>query len=114
MTEAINMDDMSTAKRPIINTLQDKIEKALRLLADRQVQRVTTQQQRVIPDTQNIVIPRLTNDPPIMQSWNPTAKRALKNTPRIHQQTTRNNNQGQLPLITIRTYEIIDNEAYCP
>ena len=111
MMEAINMDDMSTTKRSIIKTLQEEIEKSLRFPADRQVQRVTTQQQRVISDTQNIVISRLTNDPQIMQSWNPMAKGTLKSTPRIHQRTTRNNNPGQLPLITKRQNDII-NEAH--
>jgi hypothetical protein len=79
------MDDMSTTKLFLIKTLQVKIGQALQLPAGWQVQRVNTEQQRVIPDTQNLTILRITNKPTIMQVWNPTAKRALKSTPRIHQ-----------------------------
>ena len=93
-----------------IKTLQDKIGQALQLPAAQQVQRVSTEQQRVIPNTQNIDIPRLTIDSPIMQSWNPTSKRAIKSTPRIHWRTTRNNNPGQAALITKPQNNII-NEA---
>ncbi len=34
-----------------------------------------------------------------MQAQNPTAKRVLKITPRIHWQSTRNNTPGSAPLI---------------
>ncbi len=52
-------------------------------------QRVREEEQRVINDTPILTIPRITNAPPIMQARNRTAKRALKNTPRIHWRKTR-------------------------
>jgi hypothetical protein len=36
-----------------------------------------------------------------MQSCNPTAKRKLKNTPHLHQQITRNNTPGIIPVPTL-------------
>jgi hypothetical protein len=42
------------------------------------------QQQRVIDKTPILTIPRITNAPPIMQSQNPMAKQALKDTPHLH------------------------------
>jgi hypothetical protein len=59
-------------------------------------------QQRVIDDTPIITIPRITDAQPIMQSRNPTAKRNLKQTPRIHRRQTRNNTPGAVPPITKR------------
>ncbi len=60
------------------------------------------QQQRVI-DSMPIItvptVPRITNAPPIFQSRNPTAKRTLKDTPRVHSQVTRNNTPGGIPKI---------------
>jgi hypothetical protein len=49
-------------------------------------------EQWVIDDTPIIHIPCLTNAPCIMESYNPTAKRALKQTLCLHQQVTWNNN----------------------
>ena len=46
-----------------------------------------------------ITIPRITNADPILQSRNPTAKRMLRNTPRIHSRATRNNTPGGVPKI---------------
>ncbi len=68
------------------------------------------QEQRVIDDTPILTIPCITNAPAIMQSRNPTAKRALKTTPRIHRRETRNNTPGPLPLIT-RGRRDRDNKA---
>jgi hypothetical protein len=48
----------------------------------------------VINDTPIITIPRLMDPPAIMESQNPTAKQALKNTPRLHRRVTRNNTPG--------------------
>jgi hypothetical protein len=56
-------------------------------------QRVREEEQRVIGDTPILTIPRITNAPPIMQAHNPTAKRALKSTPRIHWRQTRGGGQ---------------------
>jgi hypothetical protein len=52
-------------------------------------QRVTTtvqseDEQRVMDDYPIITVPRITDAPPIMQSRNPTAKRSLMQTPRMH------------------------------
>ncbi len=68
------------------------------------------QEQRVIDDTPILTIPRITNVPAIIQSRNPTAKQALKTTPRIHRCDTRNNTPGALPLITKKRCDR-DNEA---
>jgi hypothetical protein len=51
----------------------------------------------VIDDYPIRTIPRITDAPPIMQSCNPTAKRALQNTPQLHWRVTRNNTPGILP-----------------
>jgi hypothetical protein len=50
----------------------------------------------VIDDYPIHTIPRITDAPPIMQSCNPTAKRALQNTPQLHRHVTRNNTPGIL------------------
>jgi hypothetical protein len=62
-------------------------------------QRVREEQQRVIDETPILTIPRITNAPPIMQVCNPTSKRALKNTPQIYRQVTKNNTPGGVPMI---------------
>jgi hypothetical protein len=62
-------------------------------------QRVREKEQRVIKDTPILTIPRITNGPPIMQARNPTAKRALKSTPRIHWRQTRANTPDGVPII---------------
>ncbi len=54
-------------------------------------------EQKVIDDTPIIMIPCLTKAKPIMKSRNPTSKRMLKITPRLHQQVTRNNTPGVTP-----------------
>jgi len=58
------------------------------------------EEQRVIDNTPIITIPRITAAEPILQSRNPTAKRILKNTPRVHGCVTRNNTPGAVPMIT--------------
>ena len=62
-------------------------------------QRVREEKQRVINDTPILTIPRITNAPPIMQARTPTAKRALKNTPHIHQCKRRANALCGVPII---------------
>ena len=57
-------------------------------------------EQRVIDNSPIISIPRITNAPPIMHARNPTAKRTLQLTPRLHRWTTRNNTPGAVPPIT--------------
>ena len=68
-------------------------------------QRVTMEQQRaaredeqrVIDESPIITIPRLTDAQPIALTRNPTAKRDLRATPRLHRRTTRNNTPGINP-----------------
>jgi hypothetical protein len=54
-------------------------------------------EQRVIDDTPIIHILRHTNAPGILESHNPTAKRALKQTPCLNPRVTRNNTPGIMP-----------------
>ena len=62
-------------------------------------QRAREEEQRVIDNTPILTITWITNAPPIMQARNPTAKRAFKNTPRIHQCQTRANTPGSVLII---------------
>jgi hypothetical protein len=62
-------------------------------------QRVRAEEQRVIDESPIITLPRITNVPPIMHAKNPTYKRALTSTPRIHTRVTQNNTLGKLPAI---------------
>jgi hypothetical protein len=52
-------------------------------------QRVREEQQRVIDNTPILTILRITNN----------GKESKKNTPQVHQQITRNNNPGEVPMI---------------
>jgi len=87
------------------------------ILPEDDVQRVpqlrvlTQDQQRVAPSAEQRVgstpeIPtlhdlrRMSNAPPIMKAPNPTTKRALKSTKRVHHRRTRNNIPGTVPPIT--------------
>jgi hypothetical protein len=56
------------------------------------------EEQRVIDNTPILTIPCITKALAIMQSCNPTVKQLLKNTPRLHQQITRNNTPGIIPV----------------
>jgi hypothetical protein len=51
-------------------------------------------EQRVIDEHPIITIPRITDAPGIIEVRNPTAKRRLRETPRLHWRTTRNNTPG--------------------
>jgi hypothetical protein len=73
-------------------------------------QRVRAEEQRVIDQSPIITVPRITNAPPIMRARNPTSKRALKSTPRIHARVTRNNTPGKLPAIN-RVHPIPNMDA---
>ncbi len=68
-----------------------------RVEADCQARERETKQ-RVIAETPILTIPRITDAPPIMLTRNPTAKRVLKTTKRLHRRTTRNNTPGIVPL----------------
>jgi hypothetical protein len=54
-------------------------------------------EQRVIDESPIITVPRLTDAQPIALTRNPTAKRDLRATPRLHRRTTRNNTPGINP-----------------
>jgi hypothetical protein len=68
-----------------------------RVEADRRA-REHEEEQRVIDEAPILTIPRITDTPLIMLTWNPTAKRVLKRTKRLHRRTTRNNTPGIVPL----------------
>jgi hypothetical protein len=77
--------------RRLIKILQNKMKQIVEppaILTEQEVmeqeQRVRIQQQRVIDKTPILTIPCITNAPPIMQSRNPMAKWALKDTPHLH------------------------------
>jgi hypothetical protein len=63
----------------------------------------------VIDDTPIITIPRITDAQPIMQSRNPTSKRKLKGTKRLHRRVTRNNTPGAVPPIK----RVADDNPHC-
>jgi hypothetical protein len=94
---------ISTPKgRRLLNLLATRIDDLLTFPPPTAQQRVCDEvqreeEQRVIDDYPICTIPRITDVPPIMQSHNPTAKRALQNTPRLHWRVTRNNTPGILP-----------------
>jgi hypothetical protein len=101
----------TTAKgRALIKKLQVKIKNILTPQASiatpqaqqrvrEDEQRVRVEEQMVIDKTSIITVPQITDAPPIMQARNPTSKRALKSTPRIHARVTQNNTPGKLPTI---------------
>ncbi len=104
---------VSTTKkgRQLIKLLESKIkdilhppESANTLQAE---QRVREEEQRVIDETPILTIPRITDAPPIMHAQNLTAKRVLKNIPRLHRRLTQNNTPGGVPLI--RRVHLIPN-----
>jgi len=110
LTEAVDKANATTAGKRLVKALQRKIEQALNpnLVQDEQrvredEQRVAIEiQQRVLDNTPILTIPRITDAPAIMQSRNPTAKRRLKENPRVHRRVTRHNTPGGLPMITRR------------
>jgi hypothetical protein len=76
-----------------------------------QIRTPTQEQQRVAPSAEQRVgtttgiteiqdLCRMSDAPPIMNAPNPTTKRALKTTKRVHWRLTRNNVPGTVPPIT--------------
>jgi hypothetical protein len=57
-------------------------------------QEAREEEQRVSDVSPIITLPRLTDAPPILLTRNPTAKRDLRATPRLHRRVTRNNIPG--------------------
>jgi hypothetical protein len=89
--------------RRALHFLQDRITALLQPLPTAKEQRVSDELvreeqqrvindspilQRVIDDSTILTMPRITNAPGIMESRNPTAKLALKDTPRLHRRVT--------------------------
>ncbi len=70
-------------------------------MQETRTQAVREEEQRVINNTPILTIPRITDVPNIMQSRNPTAKRALKKTVRPHRRVTRNSTPGIVPVPTL-------------
>jgi hypothetical protein len=86
-----DVDRASTTPRGrrALQFLKDCIDLLLQPLPTAEEQRVSDEavrmeQQRVIDDSPILTVPRLTDAPGIMESRNPTTKRALKDTPRLH------------------------------
>jgi hypothetical protein len=110
MEESTNSTAIASATqqgRQLIKLLQENIKKILNPTSALEEQwmsdnDIRMQQQRVIDNTLIItvlLVPRITNAPPILQARNPTAKRTLKDTPRLHQRVTQNNTPGGVPKI---------------
>ena len=106
MSDDATRQSLTPKGRRILNLLRDRITILLAPPPTPEEQRVRSeeqrvienaareQEQRVIDDAPIISIPRITDAPGIMNSRNPTAKRTLKTTPRVHCRTTRNNTPG--------------------
>jgi hypothetical protein len=111
LAEVVDNANRTPMGRHLIKNLQAKIIEVLQPPNVQEEQRVMREQEQwVIDNTPILTIPRITNAPAIIQSRNPTAKWALKTTPRIHRHDTRNNTPGALPLITKKRHDR-DNEV---
>jgi hypothetical protein len=95
LTDELAYETVTANKTPtgrcLIKLLQSRIKQIVEPTpepteqeAQEQEQRVRLQQQIVIDKTPILTIPHIMNAPPIMKAQNPMAKRALKNTPRLH------------------------------
>jgi hypothetical protein len=90
----------------LLRYLTQKIDDLLHPAPPCNEQRVTNEEttaqrkveQRVIDNAPIITIPRITTLPPIGTLNNPTAKRVLQVTKRLHQRVTRNNTPSIVPL----------------
>jgi hypothetical protein len=96
----------TTKGRRLLKKLEEGITKLLAETPTMEEQRVRTQaireeEQRVIDESPILTIPRITDAPNIMQSQNPTAKRTVKNTVRLHRRVTRDNTPGIVPAPTL-------------
>ncbi len=95
LTDELAYEMVTSNKTPtgrcLIKLLQSRIKQIVEPTpepteqeAQEREQRVRLQQQMVIDKTPILTVPCITNAPPIMKAQNPTAKRVLKNTPRLH------------------------------
>ncbi len=93
--------------RRLLTLLSQRIDTLLQPPSMEAPQRVTItaaqsdDEQRVMDTYPIIPITQISDAPPIMQSRNPTAKRTLAKTPRLHRQVTRNNTPGIMPCLNI-------------
>ncbi len=106
MSDDIDRQSLTPKGRRILALLRDRIhlllappptpeEQKVRLEEQRMNEQLAQErEQRVVDDTPIITIPRITEAPGIIHSQNPTAKRFLKETPRVHCRVTRNNTPG--------------------
>jgi hypothetical protein len=87
-TECAHPAGATTKGRCLLNLLKQRIELILTPPTPVDEQRVSDDrweaEQRVIDNTPFLTVERITGAPPIMEARNPTAKRTLKNTPRLH------------------------------
>jgi hypothetical protein len=86
----------------LLNLLRHRIDLILHSPPSVDEQRVNNaareEEQRVINDSPILTIQRISDTPAIMEARNPTTKRTLKNTLRLHCRTTRNNTPGIVPI----------------
>ena len=103
LTKSMAVASATSKGQRLLKFLQEKIKTILNppssTATPRAEQRVSREQQRVIDKTPILTIPQITDAPPTMQAWNPTTKRVLKNTLRVHQRVTRNNTPGGVPQV---------------
>ena len=102
LTECAHPAGATPKGRRLLNLLRTRINTILNPPTAIDEQRVNDtareEDQRVIDETPILTIPRITDAPSIIDARNPTAKRALKGTPRLHRRTTRHNKPGIVPL----------------
>jgi hypothetical protein len=108
LAESTKIASATPKSQRLIKLLQANIKKILNspiALEDQRVRggELQEQQQRVINKILILTVPvvtHITDAPPILQSQNPTAKRAFRDTPRLHQcVTSRNNTPDTMPAI---------------
>ncbi len=105
LVEATNVASNTPKGKQLLKMIAQKIDDLLHPTPPIDEQRVANderlaqqmEEQRVIDEAPIITIPRITDLPPIVTSNNPTAKRKLKETKRVHRRVTRNNTLGIMP-----------------
>jgi hypothetical protein len=106
MSDDVAKQSTTPKGRRILNLLRTRItallappptteeQRVIKDLAGINSNRIREDEQRVIDEHPIITIPRITDAPGIITARNPTAKRKLKETPRLHRRTTCNNTPG--------------------
>jgi hypothetical protein len=120
LTEELQNETKFAAGTPKGRRLIKSLGKAIKsILAppNEEEQRVSNEMVResiTEDDAPIVTIQRITEAPAIMKTRDPTAKRNLINTARIHRRTTRNNTPGALPRITRDAPACIEPEPQTP